>query len=407
VPLKPGAFKTYSTPDDSFWCCVGTGMENHAKYGDTIYFHDDQSLYLNLFIASELNWTRKGLVVAQETRFPEEDTTRLTFKTARPVRLALKVRYPFWARAGMTLTVNGRKQAVPAKPGTYVTVDREWRTGDLVQVRVPMSLRLEAMPDNPRVVALLYGPIVLAGDLGREDLSSANRYGPSAPPLGRMRTPEIPVFIGNPDDVVAKVKPVSGAPLTFRTSGLAEPRDVTLIPFYKASDQRYTVYWNVYTGSEWKAKRAERTAEQARRRQIELGTVDTVNLSEPESEQAHQFKGEHTNQGDLEGRIWRDARNGWFSYELKVPPDGPAILVCTYRGSEGRQRRFDVLVDGEKIASESLPYHPTELLDVEYAVPEKLTRGKERVTVRFQSAADTATGAVFEVRTVQAPPAQK
>jgi DUF1680 family protein len=246
VPLKPGAFKTYSTPNDSFWCCVGTGLENHAKYADTIYFHEGEALQVNLFIASELSWSQKGLVVRQETRFPEEDTTQLTFKTARPVRLALKVRYPLWARSGMMLTVNGRKETVPAKPGSYVTVEREWQTGDLVQIRFPMSLHLEAMPDDPRTVALLYGPIVLAGDLGREDLASVNRYGPSAPPLRRVRTPEIPAFIGEASDVVGKVRAVPGVPLTFRTNGLAAPRDVTLIPFYKASDQRYTVYRNVY-----------------------------------------------------------------------------------------------------------------------------------------------------------------
>ena len=407
VPLKPGAFKTYSTPNDSFWCCVGTGLENHAKYAESIYFHEGEALQVNLFIASELSWSQKGLVVRQETRFPEEDTTRLTFKTARPVRLALKVRYPLWARSGMMLTVNGRKETVPAKPGSYVTVEREWQTGDLVQIRFPMSLHLEAMPDDPRTVALLYGPIVLAGDLGSEDLASVDRYGPSAPPLRRVRTPEIPAFIGEASDVVAKVKAVPGAPLTFRTNGLAAPRDVTLIPFYKASDQRYTVYWNVYPAAEWKAKRAERVAEEARRKLIELRTIDKVDISEPESEPAHQFKGEHTSEGDLEGKIWRDARNGWFSYDLKVVPDRPVVLLCTYRGSEGRRRLFDVLVDGEKIASESLAYHPTELFDVEYALPERLTRGKERVTVRFQAAVDAATGGVFEVRTLQAPPAQK
>jgi DUF1680 family protein len=409
VPLKPGAFRTYSTPYDSFWCCVGTGMENHAKYVDTIYFHDDQSLYLNLFIASELNWSGKGLVVRQETRFPEEETTRLTFKAARPVRLALRVRYPAWAQSGMTLTLNGREQTMPitVKPGSYATIEREWKTGDVVQVHVPMSLRLEAMPDDPRVVALLYGPIVLAGDLGREGLESVNRYGPSAPPLGRVRMPEIPAFVGDLKDVVAKIKPVPAAPLTFRTDGIAQPRDVSLLPFYKAYDQRYTVYWNVYSAAEWKTKKAEAAAAEARRREIELGTIDFVNLSEPESEQAHQYKGERTNEGAVEGRRWRDARNGWFSYELKVPGDKPVILVCTYRGSEGRRRVFDVLVDGEKIATESLAYHPTELFDVEYPVPEKLTRGKERVTVRFQSAADSATGGVLDVRLVQAQPAQK
>jgi len=400
VPLKPGAFRTYSTEDDSFWCCVGTGMENHAKYGDSIYFHDQGSLYVNLFIASEVTWHGKGLVVRQETRFPDEDTTRLTMKAARPVRAALKIRYPSWAQAGITVSVNGRPQAVQATPGSYVTVDREWKGGDVVQVRLPMTVHTEAMPDDPKTIALLYGPIVLAGDLGRDGLQQVKRYGPSAPEVDRIRTPEIPVFVGDVRAVPAAVK-AAGRPLTFTTAGLGRPREVALLPFYKAADLRYTVYWKVMTPAEWETRKSETAAAESHRQTIERRTVDAVVVNDADSERDHLFKGEGTTEGFVEGRKWRLARNGWFSYEIKAS-DKPLKLVCTYRGAGGRRPAFDILVDGRKIASESIAYHPTETFDVEYPLPEDLTRGKDRLTVRFQAQPNSSTGAVLDVRIVWA-----
>ncbi len=400
VPLKPGAFRTYSTPDQSFWCCVGTGMENHAKYGDTIFFRDADSLYVNLFVASELTWRDKGLTVRQETRFPEEEGTRLTFTASRPVRVTLRVRYPAWAQ-GMTVAVNGRVEGTTARPGSYASVEREWKTGDTVQVRVPMALHTEAMPDDPRTFAVLYGPIVLAGGLGKEGLDQVKRYGPSAPPMGRVRTPDIPVFVAEPGRVPAGIEPVAGAPLTFTTKDLTRPGNVRLLPFYKASEVRYTVYWKRYSPAEWEAEKGQRAAAAGRRQRIEMRTVDAVDANDPASEQGHAYKGEGTGEGFLEGRKWRDARNGWFSYELKVIPDHAMALVCTYRGSEGRRRTFDVLVDGQKVATETMAYHPAESFDVEYPLPEDLTQGKDRVTVRFQAAAGASTAGVLEVRMVQ------
>jgi len=399
VPLKPGAFKTYSTEDNSFWCCVGTGMENHAKYGDTIYFHDDQSFYVNLFIASEVKWSAKGLVVRQQTRFPEEDATRLTLKLARPTRIALKIRCPLWAQSGMTVSVNGRPQKVQATPASYVTVEREWKDGDLVQVRLPMSVRTEALPDDPKTIALLYGPIVLAGDLGREGLQQVKRYGPSAPEVDRIRTPEIPVFVGDVKDVVRAVKPVPGAALNFKTNGIGRPRDVVLLPFYKVTDLRYTVYWKVLSPAEWETKKTEIATAESYRQTIEQRTVDAVIVNNPQSERDHLFKGEGTSEGYVEGRKWRAARNGWFSYELKST-DKPLKLVCTYRGASGRRPVFDIIVDDQKIASEALAYHPTETFDVEYPLPENLTRGKDRLTVKFQAQPNSSTGAVLDVRLV-------
>ncbi len=403
VPLRPGAFETYSTPNDSFWCCVGTGMENHAKYGDTIFFRDASSLYLNLFIASELTWKDKGLVVRQETTFPEEDKTRLTFRTQKPVRLALKVRRPSWVSSAMTVAINGRPEPVTAGPGSYATFDREWKDGDTVEVRWPMSLRLEAMPDDPNIVALLYGPIVLAGDLGREGLTEALRYGPNAPPINRLPAVPVPVFIGEVNDVLGRVKPAPAdeGPLRFQTTGLARPHDVRLLPLYKASDQRYSVYWKVLVPAEWEARQAELAAKEARRQEVERRTVDAVNINDEQSEAVHRVQGENAIQGYFEGKRTREARNGWFSYDLKVLADKPAVLVCTFVGSFGRPRTFDILVDGEKVATQTLEAAPGGLLDIAYPLPEHLTRGKERVTVKFQSPPNGATASLFDLRIVR------
>jgi DUF1680 family protein len=402
-PLKPGAFKTYSRPDTSFWCCVGTGLENHAKYADAIYFRDETSLFVNLFIASELRWREKGLVVRQETRFPEEDTTRLTFTAERAHRLALKIRHPAWAVAGITVKVNGHPQTAPSQPGSYVTLEREWRTGDVVDVVLPMSLRVEALPGDPEIVALLYGPVVLAADLGREGLNDIVRYGPSAPPLRRVPPVDVPALVvGDGQKLLAAVRPVPGAPLTFRTEGIGHPRDVTLIPFYKAADQRYTVYFRVSSAADWDRQREEVAALERRRTEIVRRSVDRVNVDDAGNESAHGFRQEGTRDWDFEGRKVREALGGWFSYQMKVLPDRPMILAFTYLGGEGRPRAFDVFVDGQTIGSKTVEYHPTELLDAEYPVPESLTRGKEHVTVRLQAHAGAASAPIFEVRMMPA-----
>lgn len=408
-PLRPGAWKSFSTPDDSFWCCVGTGMENHSKYGDTIYFHDEQSLYVNLFIPSELTWQDKGLVVRQQTRFPEEEATHLTITATRPTRLALKVRAPSWATAGVTTTVNGQSVAQDVSPAdagrkpraTYVTVDREWKTGDRVDVRLPMSLHTEAMPDNPRMIAVMYGPMMLVGDLGKEGLEGVKRYGPSAPQMGRVKTPVIPSFVTSEKDITTKIVPVAGRPLQFQTKGLARPHDVVLVPFNRILDQRYTVYWEVYSPAAWTARTSAAAAAASRRRNAEQRTIDNVAVDDAQSEREHDLQNENATDGYFEGRRTREARSGWFSYRVKVAADRPTTLVCTYRGSEGRRRVFDILVDGEKVATEALEYHPTEQLDRQYSIPEALTRGKDRVTVTFQAQADTTAGALIELRTVR------
>jgi DUF1680 family protein len=412
-PLRPGAYKSFSTPDNSFWCCVGTGMENHAKYPDTIYFHDrdNKTLFVNLFIPSELTWKDAGVTVKQQTRFPDEDTTRLMFTAAKPTRLAVKVRYPSWVKSGFAIRVNGtpEKLATSAQPGSYVTVEREWKTGDTMQVTLPMSLRLEPMPDDPHVVAVLYGPILLAGDLGKEGLDQIKRYGPSAPTLGRIKSPTIPAFVtassgssGNASSILPAIKPIAGTPLTFKTAGLGKPSDVTLVPFYQASDFRYTVYWNTYSPAEWEKHEADRATTEAHRREIGTLTIDTVTPGANDSESAHNYQNQNAAPSYYEGRPGREARpNGWFSYDLTIAADQPLKLVCTYRGSGGRTRTFDILIDGQKLATETLAAQAPELFDVEYVIPDTLTKGKSKVTVKFQPQPESATAPIFDVRMVR------
>jgi uncharacterized protein len=256
MSLKPGHFKTYSTPEDSFWCCVGTGMENHAKYGDTIYFYNGQTLFVNLFIASELSWPDKKLTVRQETQFPESDQSHLTFQAKSPVRLAVKVRWPAWAEK-ISIRVNGRKQKISGTPESYVSIDREWRAGDRLDVELPMRLHLEPLPDTTNTVAVLYGPLVLAGELGTNGMPSP--YAKNQTDLVKVPDPAVPVFVGDVTSVLKHIKP-AGEPLVFRTAKLAQPQDVTLIPFYQMHHQRYSVYWNVMSPADWKKQAASVSA---------------------------------------------------------------------------------------------------------------------------------------------------
>jgi hypothetical protein len=397
APLKPGHFKTYNTPEDSFWCCTGTGMENHAKYGDTIYFHDASALYVNLFIASELAWPEKGLSLRQETQFPTLDTVRLKLKCQKPLRLAVKIRRPAWTRLGMTVLVNGNRENVHAASDSYITIQREWRDGDTVDVRLPMSLRTEGLPGDPSQVAILYGPIVLAGELGTEGLEKVSPFAHRQLDLSHVPTSSVPGMLVGAADLLSHVKAVAGSPLKFRTQGIGQPRDVSLIPYYLLNHQRYAIYWKLYTPEEWKARQTEIAATETRRKAFEARIVDQAMPGNPQSERDHKFRGERTNFGDFQGRKWRDGR-GWFSWQLKVLPDVPVLLRCTYWGGDsGQGREFDLLVDGRKLIEQTIGFPKQEFFHVEYRIPAELTRGKVSITLKFQAHPDRMAGGVYDV----------
>ncbi len=247
LSLTPGAWKTFNSEDKSFWCCTGTGVEEYAKLNDSIYWHDERGLYVNLFVPSELNWKEKGLKLRQETKFPDDQTTSLTVTADKPVQTAIRLRIPAWTSAGR-VKLNGRELEATAEPGSYLTLNRTWKTGDRIELEMPMQLSVEAMPDDPKLQAFLYGPLVLAGDLGNEGLTDRLIIGPNAPALYRQPRPdsppalEIPTFHAAGADPASWIKP-AGKPQTFVTTG--QKKDVTLTPINKLFDRRYSVYWEV------------------------------------------------------------------------------------------------------------------------------------------------------------------
>jgi DUF1680 family protein len=391
VPLRPGAEKTYSKPFDSFWCCVGTGMENHTKYGDSIYFHDDDTLWVNLFVASELTWRRKGLILRQETLYPESDTVSFRFSGRRPISLSLRLRYPAWATNGLRVSINGQPQRVSAGPGSFLELRRTWSNGDKVDLSIPMSLRLEAVPDNPQRVAVLFGPIVLAGEL------------PSAEEAMARGSVYMPALLTRDRQLTDWLKPNEARPLTFQTDNVGKPGDVTFSPFYRMHQQRYSVYWDLLTPEQWIVREASFKAELERVRLLEAATIDFVQPGEMQPERDHDMQGERTTVGEHQERKWRHASDGgWFSFALKVVPDKPIALICTYWGGELGPRKFDVLVDGVTIATQSLQSDkPGEFFDVTYAIPEQVTKGKNKVTVRFQAHTGNTAGGLYGLRAIR------
>jgi hypothetical protein len=304
LPLATGYTKEYGTPYNSCWCCYGTGVEALAAPGSAIYFHDDSGIYVNLFIASTVNWAEKGVRVEQVTRFPQEQGTTLVLHAEHPTTLCLRVRVPWWAERGVGVRVNGKRVAARAKPSSYLTIEREWSEGDRVEIALPMTLRAEPMPDDPELAAIMYGPLVLAG-------------------LTADRT----CFLADAGDLESWIKPVQGAPLTFRTDG--QPSDITFVPLYKVLHERYGVYWVITR--EGSARHQAILAEEQAKRRREGRLVDRVIPGDAESEAAHNLRGEATAAGPFAGRAWRHAiSGGWWGWELKVLPDAEMTLACTY-----------------------------------------------------------------------------
>ena len=232
LSLEMGGKKEFQDPFD-FTCCIGTGMETHSKYGRNIFYHGDNSLYLFQYISSELNWKEKGITVTQKTAYPEEQKSTLLFTMEKDQHFTVFVRYPYWAAKGFTIRVNRKKERISTLPGSFVAVERTWRPGDILEVEMPFSLRLEPMPDNSNRVAVMYGPLVLAGDLGAvSDSSSADSVA-------------VPVMIVKDRNPEGWIKPVEGKKNTFRTINAGNPVDVELRPFYTIYDRRYSVYWDL------------------------------------------------------------------------------------------------------------------------------------------------------------------
>lgn len=245
IPTLSGAHKVYSTYDRSFWCCVGSGFENHAKYGESIYFHsaDNKSLFVNLFIPSQLNWREKGVKIEQQTSFPKSEQTVLTVETEASVSFAMRIRKPSWCEK-VAIKVNGKAQSVKVGKDGYLCIERNWKNGDRVEVSLPMTLRMEATRDDASRTAVFYGPILLAGELGTEGMQSPAPF--SNPDVRNdYYTYDFKVPAGLPTELQVDkqqnplLTPIDGSPLCFKNNN-----GVRVSPLYDIHRQRYVIYWD-------------------------------------------------------------------------------------------------------------------------------------------------------------------
>ena len=389
VPLRSGSKRDYNTPNDSFWCCTGTGVENHAKYADSIYFHDENNLYVNLFIASELNWKSKGLRVRQETKYPESPAAELRFTCDTPIQLAVQVRHPFWANSGFEVRVNGKKQPATGS-GSYVVVRRTWKTGDRIAIKAPFSLRTEAFKDDPNRFALVYGALVLCAK-------------------GDPRQP-FPGIVADDAVLLASLKPVAGKPNTFsgspdvfRRPGPEAREGVTLAPFYQAYDEHYETYWDRFTPEQWSARQEEYKKQLATQRELEERTVDFVRAGEEQNERDHNFAGEQTDTREFNDRTWRVTNtNGWFSWDLKVEPGRVQQLQVELGGGRGGSA-MTLSIGGTKLTPRvgDVPAQGRGPRTNTYSLPPELIEGKQKVTVKFQAPEDARGAAVADARVVR------
>ena len=392
TPMRSGHYRVYSQPQNCFWCCVGSGMENHARYGEMIYASRDNELIVNLFISSVLNWEETGMSFTQETSFPEKEQTRVIVKSEKPRKMKISFRCSEWLdKEKVEFKVNGGRVEAVFYDG-YYTINRKWKDGDTVEMSLPMTLRAVQLPDKSPYYSFMYGPVVLAADLGKERLDgqfaddSRGGHVASGPQLPLQN---MPVVVGEEKDLLANLKRVTSEKLEFRLSGVYPSRydGMILKPFYKTHECRYMIYWELVSGDELKHRQAELAKQEAERVRLENITADMVACGEQQPESDHFIEMENSVIGSEQGTPWRETK-GWFSYKMKS--NGKPVNAVMINSFPDEARSAEIHVNGVKIGeidgrdSIHVLKLPKELLkNSEWEV--KIMCGKSDVTPKFRS----------------------
>ena len=410
TPARPRHYRVYSAPNEAMWCCVGTGMENHGKYNQFIYTHENDSLFVNLLIASELNWRSKGIKIKQETKFPYEEKTKLAV-TEGSSGFTLMIRYPSWVADGaLKVIVNGKPLQVASHPSSYFAVDRLWKSGDVVEVILPMHNTIEHLPNVPEYIAFMHGPILLGAKTGTEDLAGLiaddSRWG-QIPGGKRFPIDKAPIII---DDDLSKITnelvPVKGKPLYFTVPKLKmiNPIKVLFEPFYRIHDARYMMYWMALTSTQYRSYLDSIATEEKAKLALENRTVDFVAPGEQQPEADHAMQSSNSNSGNSMDEFWRDANNGgYFSYNMATNGKTGLSLLVRYWGYEWGSRMFDIYIDDEKLLTENNTgrWYQSKFQNVEYAIPDSLVKDKDHIRVKFQAHPGSTAGAVYYIRLVE------
>lgn len=410
---RPRHYRNYSAPNEAMWCCVGTGMEDHGKYGQFVWTHDkgvkaeDDALYMNLFVASELNWKDRKMVIRQQTAFPYAETSVVEVAKGKGTFI-LKVRKPSWCE---NFTVKGVGfDADSYEENGFVCIKRKWKKGDQVKISMPMHAYIKPMINVPQYVAIMYGPILLGMKTGTEDMRSLiaddSRFGQYAGGK-KLALDEAPILLPKHlDDIAKNLKPVPGKPLHFKLATHMENTiDGELQPFFEIHDSRYMMYWLALGENDYKAYMQKLADEEKARQALEARTVDKVNPGEQQPETDHRMETDDSNKGNTEGIFFRDAKDGhYFSYLMQTKGETNLSLQLKFWGQdEWRTSEFDIYVNDKLLCSvnNSHRWRTTQFKTVDYAIPSEFVKGKKEIRVKFVAHKGKQVGQIYGVRLVK------
>ena len=413
TPARPRHYRNYSAPNEAMWCCVGTGMEDHGKYGQFVWTHDkgvkaeNDALYVNLFVASELNWKDRKMVIRQQTAFPYAESSVVEVAKGKGTFI-LKVRKPSWCE---NFTVKGVGfDADSYEENGFVCMKRKWKKGDQVKISMPMHAYIKPMINVPQYVAIMYGPILLGMKTGTEDMrgliADDSRFGQYAGGK-KLALDEAPILLPKHlDDIAKDLKPVPGKPLHFKLATRMENAiDGELQPFFEIHDSRYMMYWLAFGENDYKAYMQKLADEEKARQALEARTVDKVNPGEQQPETDHNMEADVTERGNTEGVFFRDARDGhFFSYLMQTKGETNLSLQLKFWGQdEWRTSEFDIYVNDKLLCSvnNSHRWRTTQFKTVDYAIPSEFVKGKKEIRVKFVAHKGKQVGQIYGVRLVK------
>ena len=421
TPARPRHYRNYSAPNEAMWCCVGTGMENHGKYGQFIYTKKGDNLFVNLFVASELNWKEKNVTLRQETQFPYAETSRITIAQGKG-QFTLQVRYPGWVKPGQfEVKVNGKPVSIITGPSSYVAISRQWKKGDVVDITFPMHNSIKYLPNEPQYIAMMHGPIMLAAKTGTEDLAHLiaddSRFGQYASGK-KLPINEAPILVNNNlEDIANQLQPIAGKPLHFNfiiENGKLKIENyplsivnspLELQPFFEIHDARYMMYWLALSEDSYKSYLDNLAKQEQERQALEARTVDKVQPGEQQPEADHFMETDRSQVGNTNDVFFRDASNGhYFSYLMQTGGQTDLSLRLKYWGvGEWKSHEFDIFVDDVlvKEVNNTGKYRVSEFKYETYSVPEELLKGKTQVRVKFVAKPRKQIGEIYEVRLVK------
>jgi len=405
TPMRPNHYRVYSQVDKAMWCCVGSGIESQAKYGEFIYAKDGSALYVNLFISSTLNWREKNIQLSQHTEFPDAETSIITIHSNK--KFALKIRYPQWVNDGdLWITINKKAIKIKQHSGSYIALERAWKKGDQVEIGLPMHTTLEQMPDGSHYYALLHGPIVLAAKtnpIANEQLN----YLADDSRMGHIAHGDVcpleaaPLLVSDSKNFMDHIKPVAGKPLTFTAPDIVKgdnANNIEFIPFFRLHDSRYMIYWPYATPDNLAALQAATTQAERERLALDAITVDQVAPGEQQPESDHFFKAEGTESGLNNGMHWRHA-TGWFSYELTDKKLVAKTLRLRFaKGDAGRV--FDIFINGQLLAHVTLSTDAAqEIYTKDFRIPaEWIKKSKGNLSIKFVAQPGSVAGGLYGLR---------